>query len=265
MAHRPALINVMIKAAEKAGVGLSRDFGEIEHLQISKKGPADFVSTADFNSQKILREILSKARPKFGFLTEEDDGHKNDDNVNERWIIDPLDGTTNFLHAIPHFAISIAAERNGKIVAGVVFNPITNEMFWAHEGEGAFCSDKRIRVSSRKKMSECLVATGLPWKGSGRDKDQVIKEVSYILPKIAGFRRAGAAALDLAYVAAGRLDAYWETDLGIWDVAAGYIIAKEAGAFIAPIKKGRDPVFSASLIATNAEIHDNFVKIIRNA
>lgn len=264
MPVRPALINVMAKACEKAGKSLSRDFGEIEQLQISRKGPADFVSTADLKAQKILRAELSRARPKFGFLTEEEDGQDDKSDANERWIIDPLDGTTNFLHGVPHFAISVAVERNGEIISGMIYNPVTNEMFWAEKNAGAFCTDTRIRASTRKNLSECLVATGLPWKGSDKNEKQVMKEVSTILPKTAGIRRAGAASLDLAYVASGRLDAYWESGLGVWDVAAGYIIAKEAGAFIAPLKIGQHPVNNAALIATNPEIHNEVVKIIRS-
>lgn len=265
MGTRPALINVMAKAAEKAGKKLARDFGEVEHLQISRKGPADFVSTADLNAQKSLRADLAKARPNFGFLTEEEDGQDDKPDAIERWIIDPLDGTTNFLHGIPHFAISIAVEKAGEVISGMVYNPVTHEMFWAEKNQGAFCSDTRIRVSSRKELTKSLVATGLPFKGSGRDHDQVMKEVGMVVPKVAGFRRAGAASLDLAYVASGRLEAFWEHGLGAWDVAAGMIIVKEAGGFIAPMERGKNPVHTGALIATNAELHDGFVQLIRSA
>ena len=266
MVMRPALINVMAKAAEKAGKGLRRDFGEVEHLQISRKGPADFVSTADLKAQKILREELGKARPNFGFVMEESDGAAADKaGITERWIVDPLDGTTNFLHGVPHWCISIAAERDGEIVAGLIYNPVTDEMFWAEKGVGAYCSSARMRVSSRKDLSECLISTGLGFKGSPKDHTAVLKQVAVVMNQVAGIRRAGAAALDLAYVAAGRYDGYWESGLGIYDVAAGYLIVKEAGGFVSPLEKGKDPVKSAALIATNAEIHDKLVKMIRDA
>ncbi len=265
MVMRPALINVMAKAAEKAGKGLSRDFGEVEHLQVSRKGPADFVSNADIKAQKILREELTKARPTFGFLGEEDDGEADTSGKAERWIIDPLDGTTNFLHGVPHWCISIAAEKAGEVIAGLIYNPITDETFWAERGLGAYCSNKRLRVSGRKDLSECLIATGLPFKGSKKNDAKVMKELAAVMPKVAGIRRAGSAALDMAYVAAGRFDGYWEEGLGIWDIAAGYIIVKEAGGFVSPMVKGGNPVKDAALIATNAEIHDKIVKLVRAA
>lgn len=263
MVMRPALINVMAKAVEKAGKGLRRDFGEVEHLQISRKGPADFVSTADLKAQKILREELGKARPNFGFYMEENDGVVDKADASERWIVDPLDGTTNFLHGVPHWCISVAAERDGEIVAGMIYNPITDEMFWAEKGIGAYCSSKRLRVSGRSDLSECLIATGLGFKGSSKDHTRVLKQVSAVMPQVAGIRRAGVAALDLAFVAAGRYDGYWEEGLGLYDVAAGYIIVKEAGGFVSPMVKGQDPVKSAALIATNDAIHDKLVKLVR--
>lgn len=265
MVMRPALINVMAKAAEKAGKGLSRDFGEVEHLQISRKGPADFVSTADLKAQKILREELGKARPNFGFLMEENDGNADKAGASERWIVDPLDGTTNFLHGVPQWCISIAAEREGEIISGMIYNPITDEMYWAEKGVGAYCSSKRLRVSARTDLSECLIATGLGFKGSPKDDVKVLKQVAAVMPQVAGIRRAGSAALDLAYVAAGRYDGYWESGLGVYDVAAGYIIVKEAGGFVSPMVVGKDPVQSAALIASNTGIHDKLVAMVRGA
>ena len=263
MVMRPALINVMAKAAEKAARGLVRDFGEIEHLQISRKGPADFVSTADFKAQKTIREELSHARPKFGFLMEEADGEADTSSAAERWIVDPLDGTTNFLHGVPQWAISIAAEREGEIIAGLIYNPISDEMFWAEKGLGAYLNSQRLRVSSRKDLAECLIGTGLPFKGSQQKVPESLHALEAIMPRVAGIRRMGAASLDIAYVAAGRFDAYWESGIQPWDVAAGSVIVKEAGGFIAPFERGKDPVKDGSIIATNGEIHDKIVKILR--
>lgn len=263
MVMRPALVNVMAKAAEKAAKGLKRDFGEVEHLQISRKGPADFVSTADLKAQEILREELGRARPSFGFLMEENDGAADTSGLPERWIVDPLDGTTNFLHGVPHWAISIAAEREGEVVAGLIYNPITDEMFWAEKGLGSFGNSKRLRVSSRSDLTECLIATGLPFKGSRKTKPEMMKELDSIMMNVAGIRRFGSAALDMAYVAAGRFDGYWESQLYPWDVAAGYIIVKEAGGFISPLEPGKHPVRDASMVATNEGIHDKIVKLLR--
>ena len=265
MITRPALINVMAKAAEKAGKVLRRDLGEIENLQISRKGPADFVSNADFRCQATLREELGKARPAFGFLMEEEDGAPDTSGASERWIVDPLDGTTNFLHGLPHFAISIAAEREGEIVAGLIYNPVTDEMFWAEKGLGAFANNKRMRVSGRKELSECLIATGIPFKGSKRKAADYLPELVAVMPHVAGIRRFGAAALDMAYVAAGRYDAYWESGVYPWDLAAGHILVKEAGGFIVPMKAGQNPVNDGSIIATNSGIHDKIVKMLREA
>lgn len=262
---RPALVNVMVKAAEKAARGLRRDFGEVEHLQISRKGPADFVSAADLRCQEILREELGKARPAFGFLMEEDDGAADTSGASERWIVDPLDGTTNFLHGLPHFAISIAAQREGEIVAGLIYNPVTDEMFWSEKGLGAFGNNKRMRVSARSDLSESLIATGIPFKGSSYRPANYMPELAAIMPHVAGIRRFGSAALDLAYVACGRFDAYWETGIKPWDIAAGFLMVKEAGGFIAPMKTGTDPIKDGNIIATNAALHDKIVKMLRDA
>jgi myo-inositol-1(or 4)-monophosphatase len=265
MPIRSALMNVMVKAAEKAAKSLKRDFGEVEHLQVSRKGPADFVSNADMESQKILREELGKARPEFGFLMEEDDKVADTSGKAERWIVDPLDGTTNFLHGLNHWAISIAAERAGEIVAGVVYDPIKDELFWAEKGLGAYCNSRRLRVSARKDMADCLIATGLPFKGVMDVKPGFQNELMAVMPLVAGIRRFGSAALDLAYTAAGRYDGYWEAGLGEYDVAAGVLLVKEAGGFVSPFKPKEHPIASGDLIASNSAIHDELVRIIRAA
>ena len=265
MVMRPPLVNVMARAAEKAARGLVRDFGEVENLQVSRKGPADFVSTADFHAQKILREELGKARPQFGFLMEEKDDAPDTSDKSERWIVDPLDGTTNFLHGVPHWCISIAAQREGEIVAGLIYNPIGNEMFWAEKGLGAFNNSNRLRVSARGDFADCVIATGMPFKGSRKTVPSFIAELQNILPHVAGVRRAGSAALDLAYVAAGRYDGYWETGLGQWDVAAGIIIVREAGGMVSPMEPKEDPVKTGSLVAGNPAIHDKLLATLRGA
>lgn len=268
MAFRSPTINVMVRAAERAGRTLVRDFGEVEQLQVSKKGPADFVSTADFKAEKTIRAELAKARPGFGFLMEESAEVKGADG-NGRWIVDPLDGTTNFLHGIPHFAISIAAEVNGEVTAGVIMNPVTNELFYAEKGKGAFVQinggiDRRLRVSGRRLLEESLIGTGAPFKGHG-DIPKFLGELDEILPKVAGIRRMGAAALDLAYVAAGRLDAFWETGLNAWDVAAGIILVSEAGGYVTEINGKRDPLNGSSILAANTHLHLPVAKMLKSA
>ena len=258
-------MNVMFKAADKAAKGLIRDFGEVENLQVSRKGPADFVSNADLHAQKIIREELSKARPDFGFLMEESDNAPDTSAKSERWIVDPLDGTSNFLHGLGHWAISIAAERAGEIIAGLIYDPIKNESFWSEKGMGAWSSNRRLRVSGRKDFAECLIATGAPFKGVMHKRPNFTNELNAIMPQVAGIRRFGAAALDLAYVAAGRFDGFWETGLGPWDCAAGILLVKEAGGFVAPITPKQDPMQSGSLVASNATIHDELTKLIRDA
>jgi myo-inositol-1(or 4)-monophosphatase len=265
MNNRSALVNVMIKAAEKAAKSLKKDFGEVEHLQVSRKGPADFVSNADLQSQKILRAELSKARPKFGFVVEEADKEADTSDRAERWIIDPLDGTSNFLHGLPHWAISIAAERAGEIVAGVVLDPIKDELFFAEKGVGAYCNNKRMRVSARKDMLDCLIATGIPFAGIMARHPRFTGQLDAAMPKVAGIRRWGVASLDLAYVAAGRFDGYWEAGLGYYDVAAGGLMVREAGGFVVPIDTGKHPLKDGNVIASNAAIHDALVKLIREA
>jgi myo-inositol-1(or 4)-monophosphatase len=265
MPIRSALMNVMFKAADKAAKSLVRDFGEVENLQVSRKGPSDFVSNADFNAQKIIREILGAARPDFGFLGEEKDAEADTSAKTERWIVDPLDGTTNFLHGLGHWAISIAAERAGELIAALIYDPIKDERFWAEKGTGAYSDKKRLRVSARKDFSECLIASGAPFKGAMHKRPNFMKQTEAVMPQVAGIRRFGAAALDLAYVAAGRYDAFWEEGLGPWDSAAGILLVREAGGFVSPIVEGESPMLSGKLIATNAQIHDPFVKMIREA
>jgi myo-inositol-1(or 4)-monophosphatase len=265
MNNRSALVNVMIKAAEKAAKSLKKDFGEVEHLQVSRKGPADFVSNADMQSQKILRDELTKARPNFGFVVEEADMAADTSGKPERWIIDPLDGTSNFLHGLPHWAISIAAEREGEIIAGVVLDPIKDELFFAEKGVGAYCNNKRMRVSARKELTDCLIGMGAPFAGVMQHQPRFTDQLKAVMPKTAGVRRWGAASLDLAYVASGKLDGFWEAGLGYYDVAAGGLMVKEAGGFVAPIDTGKHPLKDGNIIASNSAIHDTLVKLIREA
>ena len=265
MAVRSPLINVMVKAAEKAAKSLKRDFGEVEHLQVSRKGPADFVSTADFEAQRILREELGKSRPEFGFVMEENDKAPDTSGKPERWIVDPLDGTTNFLHGLGHWAISIAAEREGDLIAGVVYDPLKDELFWAEKGLGAYNNNKRLRVSARTDLADCLIATGLPFKGVMNKRPNFQNELMAVMPQVAGIRRFGAASLDMAYVAAGRYDGYWESGVSSWDVAAGLVLVKEAGGFIAPLKEKDSPLHSGAVIVSNVAIHDKLVTLVRTA
>ena len=233
---RSAILNVMVGAATKAARGLKRDFGEVENLQVSRKGPADFVSAADRRAEEIIRAELEKARPGYGFLMEES-GETRGGDPQHRWIVDPLDGTTNFLHGIPLFAISIALERQGKLSAGLVYNPISDELFTAERGGGAFLNDRRLRVAARSHLADAVIATGMPFMGRG-DQAVYLKELAALMPDVAGIRRFGAAALDLAWVAAGRFDGFWERGLSPWDVAAGLLILREAGGFATDLDGG---------------------------
>jgi len=260
---RSALLNVMIGAARKAARSLKRDFGEVEHLQVSLKGPANFVTAADRRAEEILRAELAKARPGYGFLGEEG-GRQEGADKTHCWIVDPLDGTTNFLHSIPQFAISIALEREGTIVAGVIYNPATEELFTAERGKGAFLNDKRLRVAARKRLADAVVACGLPHLGRG-DLALFRKEFAAVQEKVAGLRRFGSAALDLAWVAAGRLDGYWERDLSPWDTAAGIIMVREAGGFVTDIN-GRDDIFAnAEILAGNDTMHRELLALVKQA
>ncbi len=259
-ALKSAIINVMANAAMRAAPRLIRDFGEVEQLQVSKKGPSDFVSTADLKAEKTILYELSKARPDFGFLMEEQ-GVREGDDKSQRWIIDPLDGTTNFLHGIPHFAISIGLEQDGDIVAGVIYDPIKDEMFWGERGRGAFMNDRRLRVSSRGDLSQAVLGTGVPHHGRG-DHGEFLGIIEEMMKRTMGIRRYGAAALDLAYVAAGRYEGFWELDLHPWDIAAGTIIVREAGGYVTDYA-GRDKALqSGEVLAANDQLHHSLSKII---
>ena len=263
MSRRTPIINIMAKAAFRAARGLVRDFGEVEELQVSQKGPSDFVSTADLKVETSLFEELSHARPEIGFLMEEK-GRRGDPKAVKRWIIDPLDGTLNFLHGLPHFAISIALEDHGELTHGIVYDPIRDELFWAANGVGAFVNERRIRVSSRTRLETALLATGIPW-ASKKDHDTFSEELSAIMPRVAGIRRWGAASLDLAYVAAGRYDGFWETQLHPWDIAAGIVIVREAGGLVSELDGGAAMLKSGSILATNEKLNDELSGIFRKS
>lgn len=260
---RSANINVMTAAARKAARGLVRDFGEVEQLQVSLKGTSNFVSSADLKAEKILRAELSKARPGYGFLLEEGGEVAGTDRGN-RWIIDPLDGTTNFLHGIPHFAISIALERDGEIIAGVVYQPLTDEVYHAEKGAGAYVNERRLRVSARRKLEDAVIATGIPHRGRG-DHPTFVRQLTAVMAATAGVRRFGAAALDLAYVAAGRCDAFWETALAPWDIAAGLLLVREAGGYLSEIGGGHNMMQSGEVLAANDHLHLPLGTLLRSA
>ena len=253
MSTQTALLKVMSDAARKAARGLNRDFGELLELQVSKKGAADFVSAADLKAEQTIFEMLQKARPGYSFLGEERGLIEGTDKTHT-WIVDPLDGTTNFLHAIPHFAINIALQREGAIVAAVTYNPVTNELFWAEKGKGCFVNDKRLRVAARQHLAESVLATGIPFLGHGQHAT-FLKELHQISQRVAGVRRFGAAALDLAFVAAGRFDGYWERDLKPWDLAAGLLLVSEAGGKVTTVEGGDDMLTTGSVCAANLELH----------
>ena len=254
-------LNVMITAARKAARALSRDFGEVENLQISRKGPSDFVTSADLKAEKTLFEELSKARPGYGFVMEERGIVEGTDKTN-RWLVDPLDGTSNFLHGIPHFAISIGLEREGVLVAGVVYNVVRDELFWAEKGAGAYLNDRRLRVAARGDMRDALIATGTPFHGKP-GHDVFLREVERIIAKTAGVRRWGAASLDLAYVAAGRFDGYWERNLNAWDIAAGAVIVREAGGVVTE-PDGGDFMKTGAVLASNTALAPLIAQTLRN-
>ncbi len=256
-----ALINVMVKAARRAGRSLNRDLGEIENLQVSLKGPANFVSLADKRAEEMIYSDLAKARPGYGFIGEEG-GTREGADKSHTWIVDPLDGTTNFLHGIPQFAISIGLEREGTIIAGVIYNPATDELYIAERGKGAFLNDKRIRVAGRRKLNECVVACGLPHIGRG-DHALALKEMAALQEQVAGFRRFGAAALDMAFVATGRLDGYWERNLQAWDIAAGQIIVREAGGIVSGVEGHDNALTSRNVVCGNEHVHAELVKILK--
>lgn len=260
----------MERAARKAGGRLRRDFGEVEQLQVSRKGPADFVTLADERTEQALVEELRRARPDWGMLLEEG-GAVAGDPAKPRWVVDPIDGTTNFLHGIPHFALSIAVQEPkpggqgwGEISHGLVYQPITDESYWAEKGRGAWLHDRRLRVSSRRNLDESLIATGVPFKGHG-DLARFQKILGAVAPEVAGIRRFGSAALDLAWVAAGRYDGFWEEDLQFWDIAAGLLLVREAGGFVTDFRGGEAGVAKGQILAGNDQIHSRLHKLLAGA
>ncbi|MGC6517842.1 MAG: inositol monophosphatase family protein [Candidatus Puniceispirillaceae bacterium] len=265
MAGRSALINVMYKAADAASRRMMRDFGEVENLQVTKKGAADFVTRADLMAEEVIHAELAKARPDWGFLMEEGGKIAGADDEQPQWIIDPIDGTTNFTHGIPHFAISIAVMKQGKIIAGLILDPTRNECFFAESGKGAFMNERRIRVSGRRNFSEALFATGIPFLGRGTAQSDALfmAEMQAVMQKSAGIRRFGAAALDLAWVAAGRYDGFWETGLNLWDIAAGYIMVKEAGGFVSDFQSRDKALETGNIVAANSALHTPLLKLLR--
>lgn len=260
---RSALMTVMVQAVRKAGRALARDFGEVEHLQVSVKGPADFVSAADRKAEDILFAELSRVRPAYGFLMEERGRVEGTDPTHE-WVVDPLDGTTNFLHGIPMFAISVALLRNGVPVAGVIYNPVADELFIAEQGQGAFLNDRRIRVAARRKLAEAVVCCGLPHMGRG-DHAQFNRELLSVQTQVAGLRRTGSAALDLAWVAAGRFDAFWERNLSPWDMAAGLVLVREAGGFVSDMDDGDKILEKGHVVAGNELIRKDLQRLLKAA
>ena len=257
-----ANLNLMLKAARRAGKSLVKDFREVENLQVSTKGPGDFVSKADREAEKIIKEELMGGRPTYGWLGEESAPEAGADPT-RRWIIDPLDGTTNFLHGMPHWAISIALEHKGEIVSAVVFDAAKDELYWAEKGAGAWMNDRRLRVSGRRNMHEAVFATGVPF-GIKKTLPATLADLARLMPACAGVRRWGAASLDLAYVAAGRYDGYWERELKPWDIAAGILLVKEAGGIVQAVRDGDDILEKGTVLCANDPLFVPFSKIIRN-
>ena len=254
-------LNVMISAARKAGRSLVRDFGEVEQLQVSIKGPANFVSTADHKAEDIIFKELSKARPGYGFLMEER-GEVTGADATHRWIVDPLDGTTNFLHSYPMFAISIGLEREGQLVAGVIYNPASDELFTAEKGKGAYMNDRRLRVAARKSLADALVTTGIPHRG--RDgHTQFLSNAATLMREVSGLRRTGSAALDMAFTAAGRFDIYFEHNLKPWDLAAGIVIVREAGGIVSDTEGGATMLESGNVVAANATLQKAILPLLK--
>lgn len=257
-----ANLNVMMKVARTAGRQLLKDFTEVEQLQVSAKGPGDFVTRADRRAEETIRAALMEARPSYGFLGEEGGSTEGKDPT-RRWIVDPLDGTTNFLHGLPHWAVSIGLEHKGAIIAGVIYDPVKDELFHAEKGQGAWLNGSRIRVSGRRRMTEALFATGVPFANMPT-LPAILSDLARLMPECAGVRRLGAAALDMAYVAAGRYEGYWEREVQPWDIAAGMIIVAEAGGFFGPLVAEGDPLADGGVIASNPGVHDKFSAVIRN-
>ncbi len=260
---RSALLNVMVDAARKAGRSLTRDFGEVENLQVSHKGPADFVSAADRKAEQILRDELLRVRPGWSFLGEES-GVTEGTDPEHRWIVDPLDGTTNFLHGIPIFAISIAAERRGQLIAGVIYNPVMDELYVAERGGGAFMNDRRLRVAARHKLEECVIGTGIPFLGHG-DHPRYLRQMGTVMSEVAGIRRCGAASIDLAWVASGRLDGFWEQPLNPWDIAAGILMIREAGGFVTDTDGGDRMFETGGIVAGNENVQRRLLSLVAKA
>lgn len=259
-----ALMTVMMNAARKAGRSLARDFGEVEHLQVSVKGPANFVSAADHRAETILYEELSRARPGYCFLMEEQ-GLVEGPDKSHRWIIDPLDGTTNFLHGIPMFAISIALEREGELVAGLVYNPATGDMYTAERGKGAFLNDtRRLRVAARPSLENAVITTGISHRGKP-NQERNLREIYNIMRDSAGIRRTGAASVDLSWVAQGRFDGYWERNIQPWDIAAGIVLVREAGGFVSDTEGRQEMLKKGEIVCGNEAIHPALLKRIAAA
>ncbi|MEN3931197.1 inositol monophosphatase family protein [Microvirga sp. W0021] len=258
---RSPLMTVMTDAVMKAARSLKRDFGEVENLQVSRKGPGDFVSAADRKAEQILREALEKSRPGYGFIMEEQGVIEGADK-SHCWHIDPLDGTTNFLHGLPHFAISVGLEREGQIVAGVIYDPIKDELFIAEKGKGAFVNNRRLRVSARRDLVDALIICGLPHINRG-DHRQFFRELAAIMPLCGGMRRSGSAALDMAYVACGRADGFWERNLHSWDMAAGLILLREAGGYVSNAEGGADIFGAKSVVCGNEYIYRELLKLLK--
>jgi len=263
MAFQSPLLNVMHQAVRKASRGLVRDFGEVEKLQVSRKGPGDFVSLADKKAEEVLKESLAQARPKFGFLCEESQPIVGED-PERRWIIDPLDGTTNFLHGIPFFAVSVALEEKGQITAAVVALPALDEVFHAEKGQGAYLNNQRIRVSGRRNIEDALLATGIPHMGRSHSAE-FMSDLAYFSPRVSGIRRFGAAAMDLAYVAAGRCDGFWERGLAPWDIAGGILLVKEAGGYISTTDGQANPMESGDILATNDHLQGKILRMLKES
>ncbi len=261
MPAQSPIMTMMLRAAEKAARSLLRDFNEVEHLQVSRKGPADFVTAADKRSEKIIFEELQRARPDYSFMMEESGEVKGND-PEHVWLIDPIDGTHNFMHGVPHWSISIALERKGEVIAGLVYDPTKNEMFTAEKGTGAFLANRRLRVSGRKNLEECMVNYGQPF-GNNYDRERFFKELDAV-SKVAMVRRFASAALDMCYVAAGRIDGYWERNIKPWDVGAGYLIVKEAGGVTTSIETDDNPVHSGNLVTGNQQVHSEIRKILKS-
>jgi myo-inositol-1(or 4)-monophosphatase len=261
---RSALMNVMTAAAIKAGRGLKRDFGEVENLQVSVKGPGDFVSAADRKAEKVIYEELSKARPGYGFVMEES-GIVEGSDKSHRWIVDPLDGTTNFLHGVPIFAISVGLEREGQMVAGLIYNPVADEMFIAEKGQGAWLNNRRLRVAQRTRLADALIGCGIPHLGKAKDHPRFKLELAAVMARVSNVRRLGSAALDLACVAAGRYDAYWERNLQPWDMAAGIVLVREAGGYVADADGGTSMLEKGSVVAGNEALQRDLLGLLRNA